>query len=144
LAPSNRTLPISGERTPRVSAHLEKCVFYCFGCCIFGGVKKFAELVGEPWGASRSEARTAKARRARFQAEQRAREILEQRAEEEDVMLCAEHRELYGEMLAVQDLLGLFHRRQDLVTEFSELLADTERELWRVALPSLDSRGTDE
>jgi hypothetical protein len=43
-------------------------------------------------------------------------------------MLCAEHRELYGEMLGAKDLLSLFHRRPDLADEFSVLVADTERE----------------
>jgi hypothetical protein len=31
-------------------------------------------------------------------------------------------------MLAAKDLLGLFHRRPDLAAEFSELVAQTERE----------------
>jgi CHC2 zinc finger len=120
--------PLHEERTPSFSAHLEKCVFHCFGCGASGGVKKFAELVGEPWGATRSESRTAKAQRARLQAERQARAIFERRVEERDRVLCAEHRELYGEMLGARDLLGLFHRRPDLAAEFSELVARTERE----------------
>lgn len=120
--------PFHQERTPSLSINLEKGVFHCFGCGAGGGVKKFAELVGEPWGNTRSESRTAKARRARLQAERHAREILGRRAEERDKALCAEHRALYGEMLAAKDLLSLFHRRPHLAAEFSELAANTERE----------------
>lgn len=120
--------PFHEERNPSFSAHIEGGMWHCFGCSASGGVKKFAELVGEPWESTRSESRTAKARRARFQAERQARAILERRAEERDRVLCAEHRELYGEMLAAKDLLSLFHRRPDLAEEFSALAVETERE----------------
>ena len=116
------------EKTPSLSIDLEKGVFHCFGCGRGGGVRDFARLVGEPWGSARSESRTAKAQRARFQAEQQARVILERRAEERDKVLCAEHRELYGEVIAAADLLSLFHRRPDLASEFPTLVARTECE----------------
>lgn len=116
------------EKTPSLSINLEKGVFHCFGCGLSGGVKDFARLVGEPWGSTRSESGTAKARRARFQAEQQARVILGRRAEERDKALCAEHRELYGEAIAAADLLALFWRRPDLAEEFSALVVRTEQE----------------
>ena len=116
------------EKTPSLSIDLEKGAFHCFGCGVGGGVKRFAELVGEPWESSQRESRAAKVRYARFQAERQARAILERRAEERDKQLCTEHRELYGEALAAADLLGLFYRRPDLAAEFPELVANTERE----------------
>ncbi len=69
------------EKTPSLSIDLEKGVFHCFGCDAGGGVKDFAQLVGEPLGSTCSESRTAKARRARWKAEQQAHAILERRAE---------------------------------------------------------------
>lgn len=126
------------EKTPSLSIDLEKGVFHCFGCGAEGGVKRFAELLGEPWENTRSESRTAKARRARFRAEQQARAILERHAEELNKQLCAKHRELYSETLAVKDLLSLFHRRPNLAEEFSALVVQTEREygeaLFRLSL----------
>ena len=120
--------PFHPDRCPSFSADLGKCVWYCFPCGRGGGVRRFAELVGEPWGGTRSESRTAKARRARFQTERQARAILQQRREERDKQLCAEHRELQGEALAAADLLSLFQRRPDLAEEFSALVVKTERE----------------
>lgn len=115
------------EKTPSLSIDLEKCVFYCFGCGVTGGVKRFAELVGEPWGSTRSESRTAKARRARFLAEQQARAILERRAEEQDKQLSAELRTVQAEVDWCVYLLTLFHKRPDLAEEFSDLVAQTEK-----------------
>jgi DNA primase len=116
------------EKTPSLSIDLEKGVFHCFGCGVSGGVKDFAQLVGETWGSTRSESHTAKARRARFQAEQQARAILQQRAEERDKALCVEYRELYGQALSCVDLLSLFRRRPDLAEEFSDVLVETRQE----------------
>src|SRR5262245_57114830 len=116
------------EKNPSLSIDLERCVFHCFGCGASGGAKRLAELIGKTWGSTRSESRAARARRARFQAERRSRAILEQRAEEQDLVLCFEHRELYGHALAAADLLSLFHRRPDLAEEFPGLVTDTERE----------------
>lgn len=116
------------EKIPSLSIDLERCVFYCFGCNVSGGVKRFAELVGEPWGSVRSESRATKARWVRFQAEQYARTILAQRAEERDKQLCAEYRELHGEAIAAAELLSLFHRRPDMAVEFPDLVTRTECE----------------
>ncbi len=120
--------PFHQEKTPSLSIDLERAIFHCFGCGVGGGVKDFARLVGEPWGSTRSENRAARVCRARFQAELQARAILERRAEERDKVLCADHRELYGEVLAAADLLNLFHRRPDLAEEFSALVVRTGRE----------------
>ncbi len=45
----------------------------------------FSILVGESWGATHSDSRIAKARRARFQAERQAGAILEKRAKEREL-----------------------------------------------------------
>jgi len=103
-------------------------VWNCFGCGASGGVKRFAELIGEPWADARGESRAAKAQRLRFQARRQAQAILERHAEERDKTLCAEHREAYGEMLGARDLLSLFHRHPGLVAEFPKLVVQTERE----------------
>jgi len=120
--------PFHQERTPSFSADLDRGIWHCFGCGSSGGVKRFAELVGEPWISTPSDSRAAKARRARFQAQQQARAILERRAEVLNQQFCAEHRELYGEVLSAKDLLSLFHRRPDLAAEFPELVVRTGKE----------------
>ena len=120
--------PFHPDRTPSFSADLEKCVWHCFGCGDGGGVKDFAELVGEPWGSPRSEIRFAKARRARFHAKQQALTILARRAEAQHKALCAEHRQVHAGAVAAADLLGLFHRRADLEEEFPDLIARAEKE----------------
>src|SRR5262249_21391448 len=43
------------DRHPSFSANLERCVWFCFTCNRGGGVRDFALLVGEPWGAKHSE-----------------------------------------------------------------------------------------
>lgn len=120
--------PFHQERNPSFSANTERGVFLCFGCGTSGGVKKFAELVGEAWESRRGESRAAKACRARFHAEQQARGILQRRAEERDRQRCAEHRELHGEAVWLADLLAIFHHRPHLVAEFLDLAARTEHE----------------
>lgn len=120
--------PCHEDRNPSFSADLTKCVWFCHACGQGGGVKQLAALVGEPWESPQCESRTVKARRARFRAEQQARAILDRRAEERDKQLCAERREVYGEVVALADLLALFHRRPDLADEFNDVLQQTERE----------------
>lgn len=120
--------PCHEDRTPSLSADLERGVWFCHACGIGGGVRDFAELVGEAWTNTRSETRSAKARRARFQAEQQARAVLQRRAEDRDKALCAAHRETRAEALAAADLLALFHRRPNLAEEFQDLAARTENE----------------
>lgn len=120
--------PCHEDRSPSFSANLEQGVWYCHTCGKGGGVKDFAQLVGEEWGSSRSESRAAKARRARFQAEQQARAILRRRAEERDLRLCAEHRDLHEQALSCADVLSLFHRHPDLGAEFADVFVETESE----------------
>jgi len=116
------------DRTPSLSINVEAGVFHCFGCGQSGGVKDFARLVGEPWNSARGESRAARARRARFHAEQQARAILERRAEARSRTLCAEHREVFAEIVAAADLLALFYRRPDLAAEFPVLATRTGKE----------------
>src|SRR5437667_1906302 len=102
--------PCHDDRSPSFSADLEKLVWYCHACGRGGGVKDLAQVVGEGWNSTRSESRAAKARRARFHAEQQARAILKRRQEARDLELCADHREVHAGALAAAELLGLFHR----------------------------------
>lgn len=120
--------PFHLDRDPSFSADFDKGAWYCFGCGKGGGVKAFALAVGEGWGFARSESRAAKARRARFQAEQQARAILTGRAEARDKRLCFEHREVFAEVVAAAGLLALFWRRPDLAAEFPDLVTKTEKE----------------
>ncbi|MGH7390788.1 MAG: CHC2 zinc finger domain-containing protein [Candidatus Rokuibacteriota bacterium] len=39
--------PFHRDRTPSFSVDLDRGVFHCFGCGVEGGVKRFAELVGD-------------------------------------------------------------------------------------------------
>jgi CHC2 zinc finger len=41
--------PFHPDTTPSLSLDLEQCVWHCFGCGAGGGVKDFAERVGEGW-----------------------------------------------------------------------------------------------
>ena len=56
--------PCHNDRNPSFSADLEKWVWFCFACNRGGGVKDFAELMGEEWKSTRGETRSAKAHRA--------------------------------------------------------------------------------
>lgn len=91
-------------------------------------MRDFALACGDEWKSAQGESRTAKVRRTYFEAERQAQAILARRAEERDLILCAEHRELYGEILAAKDLLELFYRRPDLAAEFPTLVVQTECE----------------
>lgn len=121
------------ERTPSLHIDLERGLFHCFGCGVGGGVKKFAELVGEPWKGSLINSRATFVRRARFVAEQRACQILRRRRDERLDALFAELREYWRDAAVAADLLAFFHRRPDLAEEFSALAAHTEREYGNLA-----------
>lgn len=41
------------DRTPSLSIDLKRGLFHCFGCGVDGGLKRFADLVGEPFGERR-------------------------------------------------------------------------------------------
>src|SRR5262249_6498954 len=130
------------EKTPSLSINLEKGVFHCFGCGLSGGVKRFAELVGEPRGNTRSESRATIARRARWQAERQAREILERRKDQKDKVLRYAYRKLNDAAEWLAYLLGLFYRHPDLAEEFAELMSQTEKEYGEVMfrLPIVEAR----
>src|SRR5262249_484366 len=120
------------EQTPSLSIDTERGLFHCFGCGVGGGVRKFAELVGEQWGNTRRESRVTRARFAvqarRRQAEQQARAILQQRKDDREDTLWREWCEANSEATSAADLLGLFFRRPDLAEEFSALAERTEQE----------------
>jgi len=120
--------PCHEDRSPSFSADLERCIWFCHACGLGGGVRAFAELVGEPWENIHHESGITKAHRARFRAEREARAILERRAEEQHKHLCAECRERSKEVEELVFLLSLFHRRPDLAEEFSDLATKTEKE----------------
>lgn len=120
--------PCHDDRSPSFSADLEKGVWYCHACNKGGGVKAFAEIVGEEWSPSQSEPRLARTRRARFQAEQHAQAILRRRRAERDNILLAQHRDAFADAQYCAALLALFYRRPDLAEEFPTLLAHTEHE----------------
>lgn len=112
------------ERTPSLSIDAERCIFHCFGCGVGGGVRKFAELVGESWSETCNDSRAAKARRARIHAEQRAREILRRRRDERLDTLYTELRPLWREAADAVELLALFHRQPHLGEQFPDLFAE--------------------
>ena len=52
------------DKTPSLSIDIERGLFHCFGCGASGGVRKFAELLGEKWANNhRSETQEARADR---------------------------------------------------------------------------------
>ncbi len=122
--------PWHEDKHPSFSADLSKGVFHCFSCGASGGVKRFAELVGEPWGTA-SLSRREKARAAvllrRREAEQKARAILQRRRDEHLDEIFSEWRELNRDAVHAVDLLSLFHRRPDLKAQCSDLAAQAAR-----------------
>lgn len=123
--------PFHSEKTPSLSINIEKGVFHCFGCGAQGGVKRFAELVGEPWPSSslkRRERQQLAVTLHRREAEKQAVVILTRRTETHLDAVWAEWRDANTEAAQAAELLALFHRRPDLEAEFSDLVARTERE----------------
>ncbi len=119
------------EERPSLSIDLEKAVFYCFGCGVGGGVKKFAELVGEPWAIAsltrREKARIATAIRRR-DAERKEQVILQQREEKRLDEIFQEWRAANTEAAYAAELLSLLHGRPDLEAEFADLTAQAARD----------------
>jgi hypothetical protein len=123
--------PFHAEKTSSFSVDVEKGVFHCFGCGVGGGVKRFAELVGEPWPSSsltRQERQRAAVSIRRRQAEQQARAILLQREEKWLDELFSVWREVNHDAANAADLLRVFHRWPHLTEEFSDLAAQAESE----------------
>jgi len=102
------------KRPPSLSIDLERGVFHCFGCGSGGGVKRFAELVGEPWGDTHSESRTAKAHRLALTA---ARDQYNRWQQERLVALTDRYRELLAECEIAGVGYRATRRRPDLFTE---------------------------
>ncbi|NOT55857.1 MAG: hypothetical protein HOP18_14760 [Deltaproteobacteria bacterium] len=120
-----------GKTDTSLSIDSDKGVFYCFGCGVKGGVRAFAELVGEPWATSRLSTR-ASARFAvqarRREAEAKARAILTRRKDERDDTLWTQWCDANTTAMDAAELLGLFFRHPDLAEEFPHLLEVTESE----------------
>jgi len=109
--------PCHDDRHASFSADLEKCVWYCHACNVGGGVKKFAELVGESWAVAalpRHERRRVAVSLRRRDAEQKARVILERRHEERLDTISEEWRAVNLDVMAAAELLAFFSRNPDL------------------------------
>lgn len=123
--------PFHADRHPSFSANIEKGVWYCFTCASGGGVKRFAELVGESWATaslSRPERRRLAVSIRRREAEQQARRILQRREDERLDEIFTEYRAVNRDAAFAAALLALFHRRADLAAEFADLAEKAERD----------------
>ncbi|MBI3798215.1 MAG: hypothetical protein HY268_14775, partial [Deltaproteobacteria bacterium] len=123
--------PLHEDKHPSFSANLSKGVFHCFSCGAGGGVKRFAELVGEPWAVARlprSERRRVAVSIRRREAEQKAYAILRQRENNRLDEIFDGWRAINRDAAMAAELLSLFHRRPDLEAEFSDLAAQAERD----------------
>ncbi len=118
------------EKTPSLSIDLKKGVFHCFGCGFAGGVKRFAELVGEPWGGAHSESRAAKAHCAALAV---ARDSYNRWQRERLIALTDEFRELTAEREVAEIALRLLHRQPDLFSE-------EEARQWEAKLAAIYNR----
>ena len=118
-----------GKTATSLSIDTEKGVFFCFGCGVQGGVKAFAELIGEPQGSPRyntcERARFAVQARRR-EAEAKARAILTRRKDERDDSIWSAWGEANTAAMDAAELLGLFFRHPDLAEEFPHLVEVTE------------------
>lgn len=134
-------VPWREDKHPSFSADLAKGVWFDHGRGEGGGVKRFAELVGDPWGTTR----LSTCDRARFagqvrrrEAEAKARAILTRRKDEREDALWAAWGKANTTATDTAELLALFFRHPDLVEAFPALVATTEREyadaLWRQML----------
>lgn len=123
--------PFHDEKTPSLSINIEKGVFHCFGCGAQGGVKRFAELVGEPWPSSslnRRERQQLVVTLRRREAEKQARVILTRRTEAHFDAVWAKWRDANTEAAQAAELLARFHQRPDLEAELSDLAEKVERD----------------
>jgi DNA primase len=123
--------PFHEDRHPSFSADFEKSVWYCFPCGRGGGVKEFAELLGESWAIAsllRQERRRVAASLRQREAKQKACALLRQREEERLDKIFSEWREVNRDAAHAAELLSLFQRRPDLAEEFSDLAERAEYE----------------
>jgi hypothetical protein len=123
--------PCHDDRHPSFSANIETGVWYCHTCNIGGGVKKFAELVGEPWAIARlprQEKRRIAASIRLHKAEQQAHAILQQRTDERFDEIFSEWQAVQAQVTDALSLLHVFHRWPHLAEEFPDLAAKAERD----------------
>lgn len=107
--------PFHQEKTPSFSANLEKCVFYCFGCGEQGGVRRFAELTGEPWTTSQQIcASKVLAHRRALQAAQNAFHEWERRRFKE--LVDFKFNEFLPDIEAAELAIRMIHRCPDSLT----------------------------
>lgn len=106
--------PFHNDKNPSLSIDFERGIFHCFGCGQSGGVKKFAELVGEPWTRTSSESREEKTQRISVQA---ARDEYKVWQDERFNTLVAEQQELDNALADAVVVYGLLHRRPYLFVE---------------------------
>jgi hypothetical protein len=110
--------PFHQEKTPSLSIDFDKGVFYCHGCGVGGGVRRFAELVDEPWGTMRSQSRATRAHRDALAA---ARSAYDRWQRERLIMLSDEYRELVAECEVTEIGFRASRRRRDLYSESDRL-----------------------
>lgn len=123
--------PCHDDKSPSFSVDLDRGLWYCFACGRGGGVKDFAELVGEPWPSARPPRLMTKIQRAalaRRKTEEEARAILKRRQEEWEEELLEKHREAGGDKVEAQDILEIFQRHPNLIEEVPGLLDVAERQ----------------
>lgn len=78
------------DRTPSLSVDLDAGVFNCFGCGAHGGIRRFAELVGERDPAPRNHRVETPLQEARRRAVQEARRQAQRAAEWEPLFFIAD------------------------------------------------------
>lgn len=115
------------EKTPSLSIDLEKGVFHCFGCGVGGGVKKFAELVGEPWAVPSHHATLHSL------ALEKARQAYHDWQRCQLVELTDEYRDLDAEIDIAAIAFRALHRAPHLYTE-------DEHQYWVRRLATLYNR----
>lgn len=114
------------DKTPSMSIDTERGLFHCFGCGIGGGVRKFAELLGEKWANPRSESRMA---RADGIARARAREAHVSRERAKFNSLIEQYRELEAEREVAEFADRVIDRCPNLLTP-AEQASWTDRLHW--------------
>ncbi len=119
------------EKTPSLSINRKRGVFFCHGCGVGEGFKRFAELVGEPWAVNsltrREKALAAVAIRRR-DAERRALAVLQRRRDERLDEIFDEWRAVNLEATSAAELLRCFYRWPGLEAEFPDLAAQAGRD----------------
>jgi DNA primase len=121
------------EKTPSLSIDLEKGVFHCFGCGVGGGVKKFAELVGELWRHSRVSPKRRRLATVYNFALAKAKRAYEEWQRQELINLTDQYRLLSDELEVTTIAYRAIHRQPNLYTT-------EEQFFWTRRLASLYDR----